>query len=268
MIDRHSRQSFLGAEAPAIIQSTTIGLVGLGGGGSHIAQQLAHVGFVNFIIFDPDRVEHSNLNRLVGATYHNAVDQARKSDVVERIIKAINPEAVVASHPNRWEDGHNLLKRCDILFGCLDSIAARRDFEAFARRHLLPYIDIGLDVHQVEGAAPEMGGQVIVSMPGGPCMRCMGFITDDNLAAHAAQYGDAGIRPQVVWANGVLASAAVGVAVDLLTDWTGALRTPVYLSYDSNRSKLEPHVRLQYLQVAECPHYSLTEVGDLIFRPL
>jgi len=66
-------------------------------------------------------------------------------------------------------------------------------------------------------------------------MRCFGFLTEERLSQEAARYGDVGPRPQVVWANGALASTAVGVAVDLLTDWTKALRTPVYLSYDGNR---------------------------------
>src|SRR6266849_8531402 len=50
------------------------------------------------------------------------------------------------------------------------------------------------------------GGQVIMSSPDGPCMRCMGFLTGEKLAAEAALYGNAGARPQVVWHNGVLAS--------------------------------------------------------------
>jgi ThiF family len=45
-----------------------VGLAGLGGGGSHIVQQLAHIGFQRFVVYDGDVVEESNLNRLVGAT--------------------------------------------------------------------------------------------------------------------------------------------------------------------------------------------------------
>jgi hypothetical protein len=55
------------------------------------------------------------------------------------------------------------------------------------------------------------------------CLRCMGIICDDVLERE--RYGAAGGRPQVVWPNGMLASAAVGIAVQLLTPWcepTGA----------------------------------------------
>ena len=44
MSERFSSQSFLGAEAGHVFESAIVGIVGLGGGGSHIAQQLAHVG--------------------------------------------------------------------------------------------------------------------------------------------------------------------------------------------------------------------------------
>jgi hypothetical protein len=49
----------------------------------------------------------------------------------------------------------------------------------------------------------------------------MGFLTDELLTQEAARYGDAGGRPQVIWSNGVLCSAAVGIIVDLLTGWSG-----------------------------------------------
>lgn len=72
------------------------------------------------------------------------------------------------------------------------------------------------------------------SMPNGPCMRCMGFLTEDVLGAEAAKYGDVGGRPQVDWPNGVLVSTAVGLAVDWVTNWTNSKKTHSYLEYDGN----------------------------------
>ena len=65
-------------------------------------------------------------------------------------------------------------------------------------------------------------GQVATSMPGAPCLRWLGLLSERELAEEAAQsggYAGFGPAPQVVWANGVLASTAVGIAVDLLTGW-------------------------------------------------
>jgi hypothetical protein len=66
---RHSRQSFLGRDSETIISTAKLGIVGLSGGGSHLVQQLGHIGFRRFAIYDPDHVDESNLNRLVGATF-------------------------------------------------------------------------------------------------------------------------------------------------------------------------------------------------------
>ena len=47
--DRYSRQSFLGPGSEARIARCTVGVAGLGGGGSHIVQQLAHIGFKRYV---------------------------------------------------------------------------------------------------------------------------------------------------------------------------------------------------------------------------
>ena len=67
-MSRLDRQSFLGATSEQKLAGLTMGLVGLGGGGSHVAQQLAHLGIGRFVLVDPDVVEETNLNRLVGGT--------------------------------------------------------------------------------------------------------------------------------------------------------------------------------------------------------
>jgi hypothetical protein len=85
-------------------------------------------------------------------------------------------------------------------------------------------IDIGMDVHGKE--SPVIGGQVILSSPDGLCMRNIGFLTNEKLAQEAARYGDVVGREQVIWPSGVLASTAVGMAVDLVTNWTRKCRSP------------------------------------------
>jgi hypothetical protein len=267
-MDRFSRQSFLGVFAEHRIANCRVAIVGLGGGGSHISQQLAHVGFSKFSLFDSDTVEASNLNRLVGGTEKDAKKHSLKVSVAARLIKAVNPHAEICKVADRWQEKPAQLRDCDIVFGCVDSYAERRDLEIAARRYLIPYIDIGLDVHKAGDEPPRMAGQIILSMPGASCMSCLGFLTDAKLAREAEQYGAAGPRPQVVWANGMLGSSAVGIAVDLITDWTRSLRTQVYLSYDSNAGIIQPHMRLQYLVDKTCPHFPLTEIGDPRFRKL
>jgi hypothetical protein len=266
--ERFSRQSFLGEFAEQQIINYRVGIVGLGGGGSHISQQLAHVGFSRFSLFDADVVETSNLNRLVGATQTDAKTGVSKVEVASRIIHGVNPDAQIDKVKSRWQDAPDHLRACDIIFGCVDSFAERRDLEIAARRYLIPYLDIGLDVHKSGKEPPRMAGQVILSMPGELCMSCLGFLTEAKLAREAEQYGAAGPRPQVVWANGVLASSAVGIAIDLITNWTQSLDGPVYLSYDSNTSCVQPHKRLEYVKGLRCSHFSISQLGNPTFTRL
>jgi len=262
VVERFQRQSFLGADSQSIIETVTIGIVGLGGGGSHVAQQLAHVGFLNYRVWDGDIAEDSNLNRLIGANENDPVSGTRKTEIAKRLIKGLQGNAVVEAFNCRWQDNPEPLRVCDIIFGCVDGFAQRRELEACARRYLIPLIDVGMDVHCVGDEPPRMGGQVILSMPGEPCMFCIGFLNETVLAEEGERYGDAGERPQVVWPNGILASSAVGVAVDLLTDWTRSLRDVVYLNYDGNKGTLQPHIRLEYIDHLSCPHYPADDVGD------
>jgi len=266
---RSSRQSFLGESAAEAIARCRVGVVGLGGGGSHVVQQLAHVGFRRYILFDPDVVKDHNLNRLVGATAADAENERPKLEVAERLIRGLNPDPEIEPHDCRWQEEPVGLQACDLIFGCVDGLQERVELEACARRYLIPYIDIGLTVGVVDDEPPRMSGQVVLTMPDGPCLRCLHVVTEPLLAREAAQYGDAGIRPQVVWANGVLASTAVGLAVELLTGWTRSRRAFACLQYNGNAGTVVPHPRLAYLNLPEhCPHFPPENVGPARFTRL
>ena len=266
MEDRNSRQTFLGPKSEEIIRSSKIGVIGLGGGGSQIVQQLAHIGFLNYILYDGQSIERSNLNRLIGAYDSDPESALPKIDIAQRLIKGLQPNANIQAYKSRWQENPVPLRDCDVIFGCLDGFAERQEIEICARRYMIPYIDIGLDVHQ--GTPPSMSGQVILSLPEKLCMKCLDFLSDRNLAIEASNYGVAGIRPQVVWGNGILASIAVGIGVDLLTGWTLTDDRIVYLSFDGNRGWVKEHIRMEYLQSVSCPHFPLSNVGDPIYRKI
>ena len=263
---RYLRQSFLGANAEAFIPRLRVGIVGLGGGGSHIVQQLAHIGFRDYVVYDPDIVEETNLNRLVGATPVDVLTRATKLHLATRIIYSLQTRPKIQAYPCRWQEKPEPLRECRIVFGCLDSYRERSELEIACRRYLMHYIDIGMDVHGDD--PPVIGGQVILSSPGGPCMKCMGFLTNDKLAEEAGQYKNAGGRPQVIWPNGVLASTAVGLGVDLATNWSGLRRSHAYLVHDGNLGTVRDSLTLQNLRSASCPHFPLEEVGDPVFMAL
>lgn len=265
--NQYDRQSFLGEDAQEIFATARIGIIGLSGGGSHIAQQTAHIGFKDFALFDPQTTDRSNLNRLVGATEDDVAKERPKVEVAERVIKAVQPDARVEKHQARWQDEPDAFRSLDLIFACVDSYRARHEIEVSARRYMIPVIDIGMDVYEFEEGMYSIGGQIILSLPGQPCMTCLGFLNESKLAQEAGRYGDAGSNPQVVWPNGVLASTAVGIGVELLTNWTRFEMPPLYLTYDGKRGLVQPHPVIA-LPKRLCPHFPIDKVGDPVFKPL
>lgn len=260
--ERFSRQGFLGALAPQQIHSLRIGIIGLSGGGSHVVQQLSHLGFSDFVLFDHQAIDIYNLNRLVGATEEDVAQGRMKIQIADRVIASINSQARTMPIPARWQENVDALRSCDIVVGCIDGFDERRQLEAACRRYLIPLVDVGMDVVQLPSQAPRMAGQVILSMPGYPCFHCIGFLNERTLAAEAQRYGDAGPNPQVVWPNGVLASTAVGIVVDLATGWKRTSPGLIYKSYDGNIDTLTDHPRLEHVFGMKCQHFKLESLGD------
>lgn len=259
------RQSFLGAKSEQRLAEVTVGLVGLGGGNSHVAQQLAHVGICNFVLIDADLISLTNLNRLIGGTWWYVLKRTAKVAIMKRMILAINPKARVEIHRKQWQLAGDALKRCEVIVGGLDNVRGKDELDAFCRRFLIPYIDQGMDVHKLTGGHGHLvAGQVVLSEPGSPCLRCMGIVTDAALAEESRRYGAAGGRPQVVWSNGVLASLAVGLVVQLITPWSRRTRPGAYLSYDGNSGLVVEAERFRRWS-ASCTHYPPAAVGDMAF---
>jgi molybdopterin/thiamine biosynthesis adenylyltransferase len=262
VMKRLDRQSFLGGDSDDVLGAAIAGLVGLGGGGSHHAQQLAHVGVGGFVLVDPDTIDLSNTNRMVGGTLADVEADLPKVEIAARVIRGVQPDARIKALKSDWRLVLDDLKDCDVLLGAVDSFRDRDQLERFARRFLIPYVDIGMDVLPLPDQQFLISGQVILSMPGGPCLRCCNFITDERLEREAERYGAAGGRPQVVWPNGVLASTAVGIVLELLTPWHRARSAFVYMEYDGNRRTVSPSYWMNVLEHHACPHYPRAETGD------
>ena len=259
------RQSFLGIKAQFLFENIKVGIIGYGGGGSHIGQQLAHIGVKNITIFDDDKIEDTNLNRLVGGVFTDLKRNVLKTYIARRVIRRIMPNAKINTVNKKWQQEPRQLQNCDIIFGGVDSYTERQQLEAECRRFLIPLIDIGMDIHKSNGVS--MSGQIILSMPGSSCMSCYGFLTENKLAKEAKKYGDTGGRPQVVWPNGALASTAVGVFVDLITGWTKEDNKNIYLAYDGNSGKIDDHIRKRFSNPV-CEHFPIKQAGPIKYKKI
>lgn len=264
MIRDFSRQSFLPPYSEATLASIKVGIVGLCGGGSHIEQQLAHIGVLNYVVVDPDRLDASNLNRRVGSTHEDVTQEIHKTKISRRIIQGINPHANVECITDKWQNSQLSLRDCAVIFGCVNSYSEREQLERFCRRFLIHYIDIGMEVKRYEDSHGIVG-QIVMSSPGWCCLRCMAIITDENLQQEAQLYGNAGPKPQVVWPNGVLASTAVGLFMQLVSPWHKMSTGAAYLEYNGNRSTVKESPRFEHAVLIQCEHFSAENLGDPFF---
>lgn len=257
------RQSFLGAESESVLGNTNVVIAGLGGGGAHLAQQLAHVGVTNFVLCDPGCYEDKNHNRTVGGMFLDIKAGTPKVEVAARLIHGINPKAKIHPVPSRWQDALPNVRGCDVLFGSIDGYSQRDQLESLSRRFLIPYIDVGMDVHTVKSGY-AVQGQVVLSLPGSHCMRCFNFLRPDLLEMEARKYGAAGDNAQVIWSNGVLASTAVGVFVKLMLPWSTQFRAGSQMwDYDGNRDSIVLSPRVEAVSGFPCPHFGrLQDIGD------
>lgn len=223
---RYSRnEALFGAEGQAKIAATKVALIGLGGLGSHVAQQLAHLGVVGYALVDFDVVTDSSLNRLVGAVDTDVATETKKVAVAERTIKAVKPGATVVTVDGKLTDAEAeaAIARADVVFGCLDRDIHRLELTELCARYAKPYFDMATDTTG-EGGELVYGGRVIFC-DGTRCLVCLPeILSQDEIArermnpeqreADRRIYGVerdalAGSGPAVVSLNGVVASLAV-----------------------------------------------------------
>jgi molybdopterin-synthase adenylyltransferase len=261
----YSRQQFLGSAAQETLGDVRVVIAGVGGGGSHIGPALAHIGVRNIALVDPDVLEDHNHNRTVGAFHDFTGLGIAKVTSSASLIRRICPECRVDVVQKPWQACPSIISSADVVFGCLDSFNQRDELERQCRRYLIPYIDIGMDVHEISGRH-YVSGQVLLSMPGDVCMWCMGFLTESRLREEVARYGAAGPRPQVYWPNGVLANSAIGVFMQLFAPWNKSLDPCPYLEYDGNLQTVVQARRLEYVVRGQCGHHHATDRGDAVWQ--
>jgi molybdopterin/thiamine biosynthesis adenylyltransferase len=226
--DTYDRQvRAFGVEGQAKIQTLTIGIVGLGGTGSVVAQQLAYLGVRNFLLIDPDCVEATNLNRVVGASPQ---DIGRpKVDVAKEMVEQIAPSAVVKAIQDtalRHEIVRTLLD-VDLFFCCTDSHGSRAVLSQFTYQYFVPCFDMGVRINADNGRVTHISGRIQMLSPGLPCLLCSGLLdpdqvrrdlmTEDERRRDPYIVGAVVPQPAVVSINSAVASLGVTMFLSAVT---------------------------------------------------
>lgn len=248
--DRFDRQvRALGPEGQRRVSSLRIGVIGLGGTGSLVVQQLAHLGVRWFVLVEDDHIERSNLARLAGATWWDAPLRRTKARIAGRTIRRITPLAeVVTTGHLRTSRSLEELRRVDLIVGCVDNDGARLITSELAAAHVIPYLDIGVGIER-DGTEPAMGGRVSFYLPGGACLACADEIDYEEAAQDleseqlhdvriARGYAsDRRIEPALMPLNTVVAGQAM---MELLAFATGVRRVTPFLRYDGLTNTMKP----------------------------
>ena len=162
----------LGHDGHHSLEHTTVAVVGAGGIGSIVLQQLAHLGVRRFIVVDDDEVEASNLHRVVGTSAGSV--GSPKVGVAREHIREINKNAEVETIQTSIRESRALaaVREADVIFGCMDTDSGRLILNELSLADLVPYIDSGVGITVEGGRITEAGGRVVVWVPGRPCLLC------------------------------------------------------------------------------------------------
>lgn len=173
--DRNVRA--LGGAVQQTLSDLRVGVVGCGGTGSAVAEQLVRLGVRNLVLFDPDELSASNVTRVYGST---AADVGKpKNDTLAAHLKRIAPDtqcdlvnSMITMAPTARQ-----LCTCDIVFGCTDDNAGRLVLSRFSTYLLTPVIDSGVLVtSDPNGTLRGIDGRVTTLVPGQACLVCRGRI--------------------------------------------------------------------------------------------
>lgn len=236
--DRNIRA--IGEEGQSLLRSLTVGVVGLGGTGSVVVEQLAHLGVGKLLLIDDDVIEETNLNRVIGA---GTLDVGRpKADVAAALVLR-SGAGTTAAVPIRGsvlepEAGRRLLE-CDFVFCCTDNHGSRAVLNQLAYQYLLPTIDMGIRIDAEQGRVKSMAGRVQMLAPTLSCLQCNGFLdpemvrrdlmSDAERAADRYIIGDPQPQPAVVSLNSTVSSLGVTMFLSAVTGFPMKARHQNYL---------------------------------------
>lgn len=229
--ERFDRQiRFFGKEGQLRLAAARVAVVGVGGLGSLVSQQLALLGVGALVLIDSEELSETDLNRNPAAKHDDAIPGTLKVDIGKRMAKAVNPEIQVEKIYDSLVSARafDALIRADYVFGCLDSEGARLVLNELCAAYTRSYFDLASDI--LPGDPPKYGGRVCVAWDGHGCIACYGLLdieeAQGDLAGPEARrdrdvlYGVPRealdhTGPSVVSINGVVAS--LGVTEFMLT---------------------------------------------------
>lgn len=228
IFDRNIRA--FGPDIQQILGDLTIAIIGSGGTGSAVAEQLVRLGVRKLVLVDADTLSDTNVTRVYGSTPGQVGDP--KAQVLAGHLQRIAPDLECAPIQGMVtvEEIARKLRAADIVFGCTDDNAGRLVLSRLSTYYLTPVIDLGVLLSSdASGMLTGIDGRITTMTPGSACLVCRDRI---DLARAAAELktpderqrlADEGyapalgqIEPAVVAYTTAVAAAAVNELLDRL----------------------------------------------------
>ena len=242
--DRNIR--FFGEQGQARLRNARVAVVGIGGLGTHVVQQLAFLGVGVMTLIDSEELDESNRNRYIGSGEDDRIPGTLKTAIGERLIKSIDSSIGVTRVDEDFisERGFSAVLGADHVFGCLDTEGARLVLTQLCAAYGKPYFDLASEI--IPGEKTRYGGRICFSRQGEGCLLCLGELDaseagidlggegatrqrDAIYGVNKGQLGRAG--PSVVTINGIVASVGTTEFMLEVTGIRPALRLIKYYGH-------------------------------------
>lgn len=251
IFDRQVRA--FGEDAQHLIGQLCIGVIGVGGTGSSVLEQLTRLGVRKVVIADGDAFDRTNVNRVYGSTAND--HGIPKVDIAERSVHSKSLGIVVEKYdsPVTYKSILEKFRKCDVIFACTDDEWGRSLLTRFSIYYHIPVIDMGVKIQSKDGEIRSIEGRVTTLFPDAACLFCRNRINSRNIHFESLSILDPdaaqrliedGYAPELVttapsvipFTTGI-ASEAISEFLNRITQFMGDGRrtTEVLHFFDQNR---------------------------------
>jgi molybdopterin/thiamine biosynthesis adenylyltransferase len=219
----------------------------------------------DFVLIDPDVIEETNLNRVVGAREEDL--NRSKVEIAADYIDRFAPGAKVTQIKD--DVVHTRIARTltevDFIFGCTDSHGSRAIIQQVSYQYHIPCIDMGSTITADHGNVTNVFGRVQLLSPGQACLLCSGLLDSEAVRRDMMSpfertldpyiTGETIAAPSVISINGIVSSLAVTMFMAVTT---GIPNRGRYLLYNGLKSTIRD---VRTVPVQDC--YICSKSGTL-----
>ena len=142
MLEQFSRTELLiGKSGIEKLQKSKVAIFGIGGVGSFVVEGLARAGIGKFLLIDFDKIDITNLNRQIHATY-KTIGKYKVDAMKERIME-INPDAQVSTIKEILKEENEeefIDSSCDYIIDAVDTVSTKIKLILKADKEKIPII--------------------------------------------------------------------------------------------------------------------------------